>query len=380
MSAESVLQRSGPRKLLALDGGGIRGLITIEVLAELERQIRDGLIAHGKLERNAPFVLADYFDYIAGTSTGAIIATALSLGMSVDSVRQFYEESGAEMFETASLTKRLLFNKYVDTALAKILQEKFGKDTTFGDPSLKTLLMLVLRNVTTDSPWTLSNNPNAKYNDREREDCNLDLPLWKLVRASTAAPTFFPPENVAIGSREFIFVDGGITPYNNPAFQLFLMATTSPYKLNWKTGEEKMLLVSVGTGLTPKVQANLKAGDMNLLYQAQSLPLALMFAAQNEQDLLCRSFGKCLAGNPIDREVGDLIETTGTTKPKLFTYVRYDTELSTEGLKDLKLEHIDPVHLQVMDSVQHMKELQEVGRAISTQKVKFSEPGFTVFL
>jgi uncharacterized protein len=96
MSVESVLQRLGPRKLLALDGGGIRGLITIEVLAELERQIRAGLIAHGKLELNAPFVLADYFDYIAGTSTGAIIATALSLGMSVDTVRQFYEESGAE--------------------------------------------------------------------------------------------------------------------------------------------------------------------------------------------------------------------------------------------------------------------------------------------
>jgi uncharacterized protein len=266
-------------------------------------------------------------------------------------------------------------------ARRKILQEKFGKNTTFGDPSLKTLLMLVLRNVTTDSPWTLSNNPNAKYNDRKREDCNLDLPLWKLVRASTAAPTFFPPENVTIGSREFIFVDGGITPYNNPAFQLFLMATTAPYKLNWETGEEKMLLVSVGTGLTPKVQANLKAGDMNLLYQAQSLPLALMFAAQNEQDLLCRSFGKCLAGNPIDREVGDLIDrevedligTNGSAKPKLFTYVRYDTELSTEGIKDLKLEHIDPVNLQVMDSVQYMKELQEVGKAIGSKKVKLIE-------
>jgi uncharacterized protein len=236
-----------------------------------------------------------------------------------------------------------------------------------------------MRNVTTDSPWTLSNNPQAKYNDREQPDCNLNLPLWKLIRASTAAPTFFPPEQVTVGEREFIFVDGGITPYNNPAFQLFLMATTQPYNLNWETGEEKMLLVSVGTGLTPKVQPDLKAGGMHLLYQAQSLPLALMFAAQNEQDLLCRSFGKCLAGDAIDREVGDLIGATGPTKPKLFTYVRYDTELSAEGLKNSGLNHLDPVNLQSMDSVQNMKELQEVGRAIA-QKINLAGKDFAAFL
>jgi uncharacterized protein len=379
VSIESVLQRSGPRKLLALDGGGIRGLITIEVLAELERQIREGLIRQGKLGADAPFVLADYFDYIAGTSTGAIIATALSTGMSVDKIRGFYEQSGEAMFEPAGLLKRTFLNKYEDKALAAILQDTFGATTTLGDDSLKTLLLLMMRNVTTDSPWTLSNNPQAKYNDRKRPDCNLNLPLWKLIRASTAAPTFFPPEQVTVGTREFIFVDGGITPYNNPAFQLFLMATTQPYNLNWDTGEKEMLLVSVGTGLTPKVQQDLKVGGMHLLYQAQSLPLALMFAAQNEQDLLCRTFGKCLVGDAIDREVGDLIGATGPTKSKLFTYVRYNTELSAEGLQKLGLGHLDPVNLQAMDSVQYMKELQEVGKAIATQKVRFGKSSLEVF-
>ena len=61
-----------PYKLLALDGGGIRGLITIEVLAELERVLQQAL---GKDDK---FVLADYFDYVAGTSTGAVIATCLA--------------------------------------------------------------------------------------------------------------------------------------------------------------------------------------------------------------------------------------------------------------------------------------------------------------
>jgi hypothetical protein len=51
-----------------------------------------------------------------------------------------------------------------------------------------------------------------------------------------------------VGSNHFIFVDGGVTMYNNPGFQLFLMATLPPYNLCWAAGEETMLLVSVGTG------------------------------------------------------------------------------------------------------------------------------------
>ena len=75
--------------------------------------------------------------------------------------------------------------------------------------------------------------------------------------------------------------------YNNPAFQLFLMATVEPYNLNWPTGEDQMLLVSIGTGLNPKANALLQPNEMNLIYNASSIPSALMFAAQNEQDLLC---------------------------------------------------------------------------------------------
>jgi uncharacterized protein len=72
MPVEDVVVRRGPRKLLALDGGGIRGVITIEVLAEIESLLR---------KKTGPkVVLADDFDYVAGTSTGAIIATCISLG------------------------------------------------------------------------------------------------------------------------------------------------------------------------------------------------------------------------------------------------------------------------------------------------------------
>ena len=291
------------------------------------------------------FVLADYFDFIAGTSTGAIIGTGLSLGMAVSDIRSFYLDSSREMFEKASVLRRFRY-KYEDKKLSQKLRDVFGGDTTLGSDRLKTLLMMVMRNATTDSPWPISNNPFAKFNQRELPDCNLNIPLWQLVRASTAAPVFFPPEVVQVGEQEFIFVDGAATTYNNPAFQAFLMATVEPFNLNWPTGEDKILLVSIGTGTNPKADTNLQASDMNLLYIGASLPMALIYAALNEQDFLCRVFGKCLAGDPLDLEIGDLIGKQGPVRPKLFSYLRYNAELTSQGLDDLGLADIQPEQAQ----------------------------------
>jgi len=366
------LQKSPPYKLLALDGGGIRGIITIEVLAELERLLQQ------ELGKDDKFVLADYFDYVGGTSTGAVIATCLSLGMRVDTIRQFYLDSAELMFSKSSIFDRLKY-KFEDEPLALKLRGEFQvktRETKINEPGLgsaglKTLLMMVMRNATTDSPWTVSNNPRAKYNDRQRADCNLDLPLWQLVRASTAAPTFFPPEQIAIGTNNFIFVDGGVTTYNNPAFQLFLMATAEPYNVGWKTSApEDMIVVSIGTGTSPKPNGTLAADDMNLLFNATTLPSALMFAALNEQDFLCRVFGQCLAGDPLDRELGDMIGKSGPLERKLFTYVRYNAELTSEGLRGLGLDDVAPEAVQKMDSVAHKDDLKRVGAAVAKAKVK----------
>jgi len=229
---------------------------------------------------------------------------------------------------------------------------------------------MVLRNASTDSPWPVSNNPGAKYNDAARADCNLNLPLWQLIRASTAAPTYFPPEIVKVGAREFIFVDGGVTMYNNPAFQAFLMATVEPFNLKWPTGGDKLLVVSVGTGTSPYANAELRPDEMNVLYNATSIPSALMLAALNEQDFLCRVFGKCLEGDPLDREVGDMIGKSGPVQPKLFTYMRYNAELTYEGLLSLGIENVDPKSVQQLDSIAFISDLQRVGRAVADSKVK----------
>jgi Patatin-like phospholipase len=361
MSYRDKLTKIGPRKLLACDGGGIRGIISIEVLARIESELR-------KSSGNPKLVLADYFDYVAGTSTGAIIATLIALGYSADQTRDFYLRSGAEMFHKARLWERFR-TKFEDDKLSKMLRDVVGEDTTLGSEKLRTLLMMVMRNATTDSPWPLSNNPKARYNDVARADCNLKLPLWQLVRASTAAPTYFPPEVVHVG-RDFIFVDGAVTMFNNPAFQLFLMATSEPYRLLWPTGEDKMLLISAGTGASANANSNLSPEEMNLLYNAGTIPSALMAAALHEQDFLCRIFGKCLVGDLLDREIGSVIGQGIPDVPKLFTYVRYNAELSREGLDALGLGHINAGHVQQIDSVEHIGEMQEVGRALAQQKVK----------
>ena len=362
MSLTEKINPASQKKILALDGGGIRGILSVEILAKIENVLRE------KLGKDENFVLADYFDFIAGTSTGGIIAACLSWGMTVDKIRDFYLKNGKEMFDKAVLRERFR-HKFSDEKLAQRLQDEFKGETLGGD-KLKTLLMLVMRNASTDSPWPVSNNPGAKYNDRKRPDCNLRLPLWQLIRASTAAPTYFPPEAVQLGNKEFIFVDGGITMYNNPAFQAFLMATVEPYNLNWPAGEDRLLVVSVGTGTSPDANADLKPGEMNLLYNASSIPAALMFAALNEQDFLCRVFGKCVAGDLLDREVWDMIGKRGPVQPKLFTYVRYNAELTGAGLNELGLDDVEPTNVQQLDSVEFIEDLQRVGKTVAERRVK----------
>ncbi|MGH3847496.1 MAG: patatin-like phospholipase family protein, partial [Pseudonocardiaceae bacterium] len=253
--------------------------------------------------------------------------------------------------------------RYGSQRLRELLRRMLGEDTTLGSDDLKTLLLIVVRNATTDSPWPLSNNPNALFNDPTQADNNLAIPLWQLVRASTAAPTYFPPEIVTVGGRDFVFVDGAVTMYSNPAFQLFLMATLDAYRLRWPATESDLLLVSVGTGTTPKADDRLRPGNMNLLFNVNSVPAALMYAALNQQDLLCRVFGRCRHGAPIDLEVGDLMHAEGLLENRLFSYVRYNADLSRRGLDEVGLNDVIPEEVQRLDSIEHLGDLRRVGQA-----------------
>lgn len=361
-----------PRKLLALDGGGIRGVLTLEVLIKIEEMLAE---ATGQ---GNEFRLCDFFDYIGGTSTGAIIAAGLARGMSARQLLEFYRRTGPAMFDKAFLLQRLK-SLYKSEPLAQELKKTFGEKTNLLPENLRCLLLVVTRNVTTDSPWPVSSNPLAKYNRPDRKDCNLKIPLWQLVRASTAAPVYFPPEVLPWDPEDerktFVFVDGGVTPYNNPAFLLFRLATQAPYRLNWKTGERDLLLVSVGTGAAPQLESDLLSPSKNHLSNLVGLPGALMYGALVDQDINCRVFGRCVYGAPIDREMGDLIPRDEDQRPvplakdlgRAFLYARYNADLGREGLDTMGLNDIDPEQVGQLDSVKYIDALSRVGQRLAEE-------------
>ena len=133
MTVKARADSKGPHKILTIDGGGIRGAMSVEVLAKIE-----ALVA-----KKPGDTLSDYFDYIAGTSTGAILAAGLAMGWTVDKLRRFYEEHGDAMFDKASLIRRHRY-KYDDEALSELMQNEIGADVTLDSEKVKTLLMMVM--------------------------------------------------------------------------------------------------------------------------------------------------------------------------------------------------------------------------------------------
>jgi len=314
------------KRILALDGGGVRGLFTLQVLKRLERLFQE--------ERGAPgLVLADVFDMFAGTSTGAIIAAGLCWGLSASEIEELYVVHGAQMFARSpwfSLWK----SKYRSESLAALFREIFCEDGGGRPPALlsssklRKLLLAVMRNASTGAPWPVSNNPRAKYNDRELPQCNLNIPLWQLLRASTAAPTFFAPERIVLGEESFLFVDGAITPFNNPALIAVMTATLPCYRVEWPATREDLHVISIGTGHVRARLAKLLPQQVNLLDHLQYLPQALLGASSVQQDMICRVLGDCVFGSELDSEVGSLCEPSLlAAAEQKFTYVRYDAQL-----------------------------------------------------
>lgn len=361
-----------PRKLLALDGGGIRGVLTLQVLIRMEDLLRD---ASGQGEN---FRLCNFFDYIGGTSTGAIIAAGLARGMSARELSDFYMKTGPAMFDKSFILFRLR-HLYESEPLAKELKKTFGEKTDLFPKSLKCLLLVVTRNVSTDSPWPISSNPFARYNLPHRNDCNLCIPLWQLVRASTAAPIYFAPEVLQWDkddpSKTFVFEDGGLTPYNNPSFLLARMATAKSYNLNWKKGEDNLLVMSVGTGAAPRMDAEVYSSGKSAFTNLANFPAALMYGAQVDQDINCRMVGRCIHGAEIDRELGDLIPRDGAGNPipiaerqgREFLYARYNAELSGRWLSAHGLGDVDAANVSKLDSVEHINDLVRVGEVLANE-------------
>ena len=185
---------TGPKRILALDGGGIRGVLTLEYLEAIEALLRQ--------RRNDPnFLLSDYFDLIGGTSTGSIIAAGLACGMSVKDIKSLYYGLGANVFVATGLG--LVAPKFQVRGLQQALDGALGADTTLDSDTIRTGLMIMTKRLDTGSAWPLNNCRLGKYANQDGA-----LRLTQVVRASTAAPTYFDPERIQISSRDGSVVDG----------------------------------------------------------------------------------------------------------------------------------------------------------------------------
>jgi hypothetical protein len=376
MSVASLRERlaaPGPKRILALDGGGIRGVLTLEYLARMEALLRE------RSPTPDAFRLADYFDLIGGTSTGSIIAVGLALGFPVSRLQELYDTLATTIFDKPPYRFGVFVPKFARLPLVEALKAQFGEET-LGSPRLRTGLMVMTKRLDTGSPWPLHNNPRGRYYDERPGGsaiANKHFPLWQVVRASTAAPHYFEPErlSVAVSDSAFVdgaFVDGGVSPFNNPSLQLLMLATLKGFGFEWPVGDDQLLLVSVGTGSgTARLSAEEVTG-MSALKQAVRSLESLMSDCDALVQTMMQWLGRSPAPWTIDREIGDLRDDSLGGRD-WFTYLRYNTVLEPAWLQrelGVTVTDAEADALRAMDDPSNVRELARVGGIAAERQVR----------
>jgi hypothetical protein len=127
--------------------------------------------------------------------------------------------------------------------------------------------------------------------------------------------------------------------------------------------------MSVGTGAAPRVDAEVYSSGKTAFTNLANFPAALMYGAQIDQDINCRSIGRCIHGGPIDRELGNLIpvEPLSVNLNRQFLYARYNAELSAKWLTNHGLGEVDAAKVSQLDSVEHINDLVRVGQKLAEE-------------
>jgi uncharacterized protein len=371
--------KEGPKRILSLDGGGLRGMMTVHMLKKIEKLLQDRFG-----DRN--MLLCNYFDFIAGTSTGAIIAAGLSKGMTVEEIDGHYRKLGDKVFKRSFWLRGVVLEKYdadsVATALGEVLGTKTMKDTEF-----RTGLLVVTERLDTGSTWAMTNNPDARYYKpnpkRPQTIPNGEYPLWQVVRASTAARTFFAGEEISIHSEKSeerqntvgLFIDGGVSPHNNPSLQALMVATMEGYKFGWKAGADNILLVSVGTG---KADAGVYLSSRVTDAAAAQAVLALKNLMEDCGDLVESVMQWISKPTPTALAIDGEMRTAGPVLGGgggMLTYHRYNAMFTAGWFEEAGLdvgEAMDAAYfanMQEMDRPQNLDRLARLGAAVAEKQL-----------
>ena len=357
----------GRKRILSIDGGGVRGVLALGYLARLERHLSE--------QAGSPVKLCEHFDLIGGTSTGAIIATALALGHTVAEIRDFYLRLGPSVFRRPLLRLPGWQSKFDARALSHQLTAIVG-DRTLDTPDLKTGLGVMLKRIDNGSSWILTNNPRSPFWEHPPDGSyigNCDYSLARIVRASTAAPHYFDPQEIEIvkGGPAALFVDGGLTPHNDPSLALYLAAVLPGNGLGWAHGADKLTIVSIGTGA---VKVHLTLPDLRRASAVTIALRALMQQISDNQRLTLTLMSWLGAGGapwPINLEIGDLRDVLPPFGA-LFRFLRYDVKLDAVWLRDalgVTLTAKELARIDRFDDPAAMKILDDLGQKAAARQM-----------
>jgi len=372
------------RKLLSIDGDGTRIYLSVRILRRLETVLREHTGDPG-------LTLGQWFDYVAGTNSGGLVAALIATGHPMSEVEQRLKASASVIFHRRRMLGWLLANGPVALVrstrpgttrraddLEKLLRGWFATDDgqlALGDVAAISSchLLLGLYNLTTDSPWPVSTNPDAMFN-RDPVGSNLALPLWGLVRATLAGPRRYEPVRLPVVAREptaFDFVDGAAGGTTNLSMQLLLMSTLESYRLEWPTGADRLLLVSVGSGVAehlPGIDRGRRRRPVPDRMSAQELVTSVLRQASVREDLLCRILGQVRWAAPdVDLEVADAHAETVIGGGALFSYVRYNDLLTDKALRRLDVGYAYAADVGRRDRLPRTGDLADVGDSIAAQ-------------
>lgn len=228
------------KRILSIDGGGIKGVFPASFLATVEDTIGDRV--------------GNYFDLIVGTSTGGIIALGLGLGFSATEILGFYEQLGPRVFGASGVTQVLNkilqvgTSKYGHGPLKAALQSLFA-DRTLGDS--RNRLVIPSFNLETGEVHLFKTRHIPRYL-RDYKERAVDVAL-----ATASAPTFFPTHRSAVGTP---LIDGGVWA-NNP---VGVAVVEGIGVLGWQP--EEIMVLSVGCTAQPFSVEKARAVPTGLLY------------------------------------------------------------------------------------------------------------------
>jgi hypothetical protein len=359
----------GPKRILALDGGGVRGAISIAFLERLEDTISE---IEGR-----PTLLGDWFDLIGGTSTGAIIAGALALGYRARDIHDFYHQLGTRVFRRSFWRLTGVMSKFDRRNLLRELDTVFGERALDSD-DLRTGLGVVTKRLDRGSTWFIANNPRGTYwedaPDRARIG-NRRYRLANVIRASAAAPHYFDPELINVFGDQVpgLFIDGALTPHNNPALQLLLYAALPPYGLSWPLGARNLTIISIGTGYS---SARVSLRELRWIRPLGMAIRALGAQVAETQQLvltLMSWLGDTPTAWPINRELRDVAGLPAPFGTPLFRFLRYDIQLEPDWLKrelGVALDERQVARYRLIDAPENIPAIYRLGAEGAARQIK----------